>query len=85
MIKILGKCLGVEFVARGEHSVSEYVGKEKDKHIVIQLLVEDDGIWHKVGNGFSSFWLDDLIEVLNKARKILDTMPEDNGVGHKFK
>jgi hypothetical protein len=60
-----------------------------DKHIIVQLLGEDDGNWFKVGNGISSFWLDDLIEVLQKAKSIVEAQEPDmfNGFqyGYKFK
>ena len=75
MIKILGEQFGVEFLARGEN----------DKHIVVQLLSEDDEIWHKMGNPFSSFWIDDLIAVINQAKIYLEGKPKDpSGFGRKF-
>ena len=84
-MKILGKQFGVEFLARGEYASSEYDGKETDRHIVVQLLSEDDEHWSNKGTPFSSFWIDDLIDVIKQAKIYLDGMPEDeNGFGRKF-
>lgn len=43
-----GSCFGVKLVRRGE----------KDPHVCIQLLGEDDEYWFNIGNGFSSHWFD---------------------------
>ena len=40
----------------------------KADDIFVQLLSEDDDNWFDVGNGFSSYWLNDLITVLEAAR-----------------
>lgn len=37
---------------------------------LITLLSEDDDNWFEVGNPFSCWWLDDLIDVLEKAKKM---------------
>lgn len=42
-----------------------------DKHLCVQLLTEDDGVWHDSGQAFSAFWMDDLIEQLKQARNYL--------------
>lgn len=74
-IEIKGNQFGVRLKARGPD----------DNHICIQLLGEDDEHWFEVGNGFSNFWLDDLILVLNKAKKTLKTFPDDpSGCGKQF-
>ena len=62
-MKILGELQGVEIVPR-------YIN---DPHVLLQLLGEDDGIWHKQGNQFSAFWLDELIDVLQQAKTKLET------------
>ena len=38
----------------------------------VQLLGEDDGHWFKIGNGFSSYWLSDLITVLQSAKTLIE-------------
>ncbi len=73
-MKILGEQFGVEFIDRG------------DGHIMIQLLSEDDEHWHNIGTSFSSFWIYDLIEVLDNAKTYLETKPKDpSGFGRIFK
>ena len=34
-----------------------------------QLLIEDDGNWHEYGDCVSTHWMDELIEILQKAKK----------------
>lgn len=73
-MKILGEQFGVEFIDRG------------DGHIMVQLLSEDDEHWSNKGPLFSSFWIDDLIEVISLAKICLNGMPKDpSGFGRKFK
>ena len=75
-MKILGECLGVELIER----------LNKDGHVMIQLLVEDDGIWHELGTPFSSFWIKDLVNVIEATSTHLRNMPDDpSGFGKIFK
>ncbi len=77
----LGDCLGVALRPRGRD----------DNHIMINVLMEDDETWFIGGSvDCSSYWIDDLIEQVNKANEWMkenalpDTYP--NGVcGYKFK
>lgn len=56
-----------------------------DKHIIIQLLGEDDGNWFAIGNGFSNFWLDDLIGVLQDAKILIERDGQPNKWGYEFR
>lgn len=38
-------------------------------HYLIQLYLEDDTYWHKFGSSFDAYWLDDIIDVLQKIRE----------------
>lgn len=58
----LGDCCGVRFIRRGE----------KDNHILIQLLTEDDENWIVSDYDISSYWIDDLIDVLTCSKKRLE-------------
>jgi hypothetical protein len=74
--RILGQQFGIEFRKRGLD----------DSHVCLFLLTEDDEYWHQVGNGFSSFWLDDLINQLTAAKKYMrDNCEPDKGGGFRFK
>ena len=42
----------------------------------VQVLSEDDGIWHETDVRFSPAWLDDIIEVLQKAKKLYEDAPK---------
>jgi len=57
-----------------------------DPHICIKLLSEDDENWFDVGNGFSSFWLNDLITQLQAAEVLLEQLakPDRDGFGFEF-
>lgn len=74
-MKILGGQFGVEIVPRGRD----------DDHACIQILSEDDDNWFESGSSFSSFWLDDLIKVLQSAKTELQTNYEKEEFGYKFK
>lgn len=60
--QVVGKCLGVSFEPRGPN----------DNHICIRLLVEDDENWIPTSLNVSSYWLDDLIETLQRAKIMLE-------------
>lgn len=72
MKKFLDKQFGLEFVDRG------------DGHILIQLLSEDDEIWHKHGETFSTYWLPELIRVLQHAQNTLDKDAFKTDWGYEF-
>jgi hypothetical protein len=44
---------------------------------MIQLMIEDDECWYPFGTRFSSYWIDDLITTLTKAKEELANHPED--------
>ena len=71
-----GAQFGVKLTPRGDN----------DPHVCIQLLGEDDEHWFEIGDPFSSFWIDDLIQQLQNAKKALETMPKDrHGYGREFR
>lgn len=74
-IEIRGSQFGVRFVPRGPN----------DNHACLQLLSEDDEQWSKMGSYWSSFWIDDLIQVLTLARRELNGMPKDGKWGRKLR
>jgi len=76
----LGECLGVGLQKRGP----------QDDHVTVFILVEDDGSWFISGNGFSSFWLPELIPLLQEAntwmkRNCVPDMYKGVQSGWKFK
>lgn len=68
---------GVKFVPRGKD----------DPHILIQLLGEDDDNWFNSDGVMSSFWIDDLILTLQRAKETLSKKanPDRDGFGFEFK
>lgn len=79
-IEFKGNCKGVKLTKRGEN----------DPHIMVSILVEDDGNWFvDEKNKFSSYWIDDLIEQLNNAKSFIESQEpdiyEDKQYGFKFK
>jgi hypothetical protein len=78
-MEIKHKQFGVRLEARGEN----------DPHVCFQLLTEDDEYWGDTDTGGSTYWLDDLIGVLQAAKTALETSPEfekeKNGYGWDFK
>jgi hypothetical protein len=76
----LGQCMGVGLDRRGVD----------DPHVCFALLVEDDGNWFAQGESHSSsFWLPELIEVLQEAHAWLEKHGEPDGEdgkhGFRFK
>lgn len=71
-----GRCFGVKLEARGPN----------DLHVCVQIIGEDDGHWFDVGNPFSSFWIQDLIDQLEIAKAVLDTQYKEDpsGFGYTF-
>lgn len=76
-MEVKGSQFAVELVPRGP----------KDNHICLQLKGEDDENWFNIGNSFSSFWLNDLIRVLQNAQTMLDDqcVKDPKGWGYDFK
>jgi len=71
----LGSCKGVALMPRGS----------KDGHICFLVLTEDDGNWFVSTNSSSSFWIDDLIKQLTRAKKWMKKNALKEGCGHRFK
>lgn len=72
-----GTCHGVLFCRRGPD----------DPHVMIQLLVEDDGNWFTSDSGFSSYWLPEYIELMQEALKWLEANcdKDPDGYGWVFR
>ena len=60
---IKGGCAGVVIYKRGP----------EDRHLMVRMLVEDDGNWFLLEEGFSSAWITDIVQVWLAARGWLDT------------
>lgn len=54
---IAGDCFGVRLIV------------ESDGHVLAQLLVEDDGNWFTHGDPFDVNWINDIISVLEIAKR----------------
>jgi len=77
-IVILGESHGARLAQRGVN----------DLHICIHLLVEDDGKWYEECADFSSYWLQDIIELMNQVKTELNSNPgieRDGEYGWRFK
>ena len=53
---------------RGEQFGVRFVKHPKMDKAIIQIITEDDENWFEHGNPFSQHWIDELIEVLQKAK-----------------
>lgn len=53
---IKGECYGVNIYDRGKTNP------------LVELLVEDDGIWHRTNTSFDCSWINDLINSLIGAK-----------------
>lgn len=75
--EVKGRQFGVRLIARGK----------TDPHVCLQLLSEDDENWFEKGRPFSSFWLADLVRVLETTKAVLDAHcePSPDGFGYRFK
>ena len=71
-----GGCIGVALSERGKD----------DPHVMINVLVGDDTNWFTKAC-VSSFWLDEMIEMLETAREHLKKHqePDPDGYGYQFK
>ena len=65
-MKILGNQFGIE--------LGEEIGGGNG--VLVHILSEDDELWHPHGDGFSSFWLRDLMEVCENALGELERRKE---------
>ena len=78
-IEFKGELMGVRLVPRGQ----------TDRHISVQMLIEDDEHWHDLGSRFSSSWIGELIEQLQEAKKYMKTqersMHKGKQYGYQFK
>lgn len=79
-IEFKGECKGIQLTKRGEN----------DPHIMVSILTEDDEDWFiDEKNKFSSYWIDDLINQLQKAKLFINTQEpdiyKDKQYGFKFK
>ena len=61
---IEGECLGVNF-----KFVNEGEAKER---VLLNLCIEDDERYNEVITNLDSYWIDDLIETLQKTKKYMD-------------
>ena len=73
IIEFKGECRGIALRKRGAN----------DPHIEIVLLVEDDETWYDTGS-FSSYWIDELIEKLQEAKKYIETQEPDIYDGRQY-
>lgn len=71
--RFAGGCIGVDLKRRGGN----------DDHIMIELCVEDDESWHRKLS-VSSAWLDDMIEVLLRAKAHCEKREVQDQFGWKF-
>lgn len=74
-VEFKGRCMGVRLHPRGMI----------DTHAMIAVMIEDDGAWHDKVT-LSSFWLDELIVALQRAKAVMESecVRDCNG-GWKFK
>lgn len=54
-----------------------------DDHIIVVILVEDDGEWY-AKDFFSSYYIDELIEQLQEAKKYIETQTPDMFQGEVY-
>lgn len=53
---------------KGELFMIEEDESNESVHSTVRLFVEDDEVWHEVLT-FSSYWLDDLMDVLKRLKE----------------
>lgn len=69
-----GKCMGVTLEPRGPG----------DNHIMVTLEIEDDENWFEKMS-VSSYWIDELIEQLQAAKKYCETQkPDKDNKGKQY-
>ncbi len=71
----------------GQLGVILHPRSNEDNHVCVQIISEDDGNWSKNGQYFSSFWIDDLIFVLEEAKEKMKRKCKKgkDGFGYEFK
>ena len=74
-------------ISRAQFGVCFERRGSNDPHVLVQIYSEDDENWFECGSMFSSFWIDDLINVLNEAKKQLkkNFKKDKSGFGFEFK
>ena len=72
---ILGACHGVVFTRRGKD----------DPHVCMQIITEDDENWFVSDNSFSTYWLPQLMTVLQEARDWMDKNCDKTDEGWTFR
>jgi hypothetical protein len=72
-----GKCHAIALDHRGL----------EDKHVVMQILSEDDGNWFIGKRDFSSYWCDELISLLHEAKDWMNKncIADEEGYGWSFR
>ena len=74
-VLFLGDCMGIALSKRSQN----------DEHIVFTILHEDDGYWFPSINPASSFWINDLKEVIDEVIKYLNNWASKEEDGWTFK
>lgn len=75
MVEFKGECKGVRLSPRNPSL--------HDNHIKITLLTGDDETWFE-GDSFSCYWIDELIDKLQEAKKFIETQEPDIYQGKQY-
>lgn len=79
IIKVFkGYCAGVVLEHRKDWE------NPNDPHVCFFLIVEDDENWYETTKGFSSYWIDDLLEQLQCARDWMNEYCTKTNCGWQF-
>ncbi len=70
-----GRCIGVRLTPR--LCTEERYFNQPDTHIIVTLLVEDDGNWFDKDYSVSSGWLEEMIQMLTAAKAFCETQDPD--------
>lgn len=75
-VPVEGKFFGIDFSKRDD----------SDDHAMVDIYSRGTKLWFK-DDSFSSYWIDDLVDVLNQAKIILekDLKKEDDDYGYRYK
>jgi hypothetical protein len=73
-VLFLGDCMGVRLVPRGPG----------DDHICFEILAEDDENWFVKGSMTDSGWIDEMIAMLQAAKRYLKTQQPDMHEGRQY-
>ena len=73
---VLKRCIGIRFKQR----------RGDDPHVLVCLMIGDDGQWIEKDYSIDSYWLDELIVVATEAKKRLEqeAVPNSDGFGFRF-